>query len=65
VAVDNQAHRAAYVGPIYSYYEFTAKTPLTDKHWRMQVAPGPAPPRPEWIQSFMPSGPMRPARRGL
>jgi hypothetical protein len=40
VAIDNGPHRAAYVGPTYSYYEFTGpiERRMTDEEWRMKVA---------------------------
>jgi hypothetical protein len=52
VAVDNEAHRAAYVGPIYSYYEFPSGERLTDEAWRSMIDQGKLPPRPEWTRSF-------------
>jgi len=33
LAVDNEQDRALYVGPSYSYDEFTSRTRLTDREW--------------------------------
>jgi hypothetical protein len=44
IAIDNQQDRAVYVGPAYSYYEFTSGTRLTDEQWdakRPTVSPPP------------------------
>lgn len=53
VAVDNQHDYAVYVGPTYSYYEFTAPVQqrLTDEEWstRLQTT---VPNRPEWVSAF-------------
>lgn len=38
IAVDSQQHRAAYVGPVYSYYEFHSRLRLTDKEWVQRIA---------------------------
>jgi len=43
IAIDNQKHRAVYVGPAYSYYEFTSPNRLTDAEWEGRIA-GSTPP---------------------
>ena len=45
VAVDNDGDRAAYVGPAYSYYEFTqpAEQRLTDEEWQERIRKGKLP----------------------
>jgi hypothetical protein len=55
VAIDNESDRAAYVGPIYSYYEFVqpARDRLSDEQWQQKVAGGELPARPEWTKSFL------------
>jgi hypothetical protein len=52
IAVDNETDRAAYVGPIYSYYEFSSNERLTDEAWQTKINDGKLPPRPEWTKSF-------------
>ena len=54
VAVDNDGDRAAYVGPAYSYYEFTqpAQQRLTDEEWQERIRNGKLPPRPGWTAAF-------------
>jgi len=37
VAVDSQQDRAVYVGPAYSYYEFTSPVRLTDQQWEGMI----------------------------
>lgn len=44
IAVDNDQHRAVYVGPVSSYYEFTSATRLTDAEWEPRIASTPVPP---------------------
>jgi hypothetical protein len=51
-AIDSRGDRAAYVGPVYSYYEFTSKQRLTDEEWRSRIKAGNLPPRPEWVRAF-------------
>jgi hypothetical protein len=51
-AIDSRGDRAAYVGPIYSYYEFTSGQRLTDEQWRKQIQDGRPPPRPDWVRAF-------------
>lgn len=50
VAVDNQNDRAVYAGPVYSYYEFTSPTRLTDEVWRARISGGQPGPHPAWSQ---------------
>jgi Protein of unknown function (DUF3160) len=38
IAIDSQQDHAVYVGPAYSYYEFTSPTRLTDAEWDQQRA---------------------------
>ncbi len=63
IAIDNEDDKAVYVGPIYSYYEFShgAKDRLTDQEWQGKIDRGNLPPRPEWTQTFQ--GPVE--RRSL
>lgn len=53
-AIDNDGDRMIYVGPAYSYYEFTqpAEERLTDEAWGKMLESGEAPPRPEWTSEF-------------
>ena len=60
-AIDNRGDRAAYVGPIYSYYEFPSGERLTDEQWRERIKAGKLPPRPEWVHAFQ----AKPKRRNL
>jgi len=57
VAVDNQMDRAVYVGPVYSYYEFTrgASDRLTDAQWRAAITSQALPARPAWWKSAFPA----------
>jgi hypothetical protein len=48
VAIDNGSDRAAYVGPISSYYELGSPQRLTDEAWRARLQAGDAPARPDW-----------------
>ena len=43
IAIDNQQNHAVYVGPAYSYYEFTSRTRLTDEEWSTKMATTPPP----------------------
>ncbi len=54
VAIDNQADRAAYVGPVYSYYELThpASDRLTDQQWEELLQLDSPPPRPAFSKVF-------------
>lgn len=61
VAIDNGKHRAAYVGPVYSYYEFSrpASARMTDEEWQDLLTKGNAPARPTWTDAFRPPGQQR------
>jgi len=61
LAVDNQKNRAVYVGPVYSYYEFTheASDRLTDEQWRTAIEQQALPERPSWWKSAFPAKPRR------
>ena len=63
VAVDNEKDRAVYVGPAYSYYEFTsnASNRLTDEQWMARIEQAELPPRPAWTAAFR----GKPAKRNL
>ena len=54
VAVDNESDRAAYVGPVYSYYEFRhpAAQRMTDEEWTERIETGRLPPRPSWSKTY-------------
>lgn len=56
VAVDNQQHRTVYVGPVSSYYEFTAPASarMTDEEWMGKLAADPKPEAPGWTRAFRP-----------
>jgi hypothetical protein len=51
VALDNGPHRAAYVGPAFSYYEFSGPLGdrMTDEEWRRKLTRGDTPPRPDFL----------------
>jgi uncharacterized protein DUF3160 len=51
-AIDNRGDRTAYVGPAYSYYEFSSPQRLTDEEWRRRIQDGQTPPRPDWVHAF-------------
>lgn len=57
IAIDNQKDRAVYVGPVYSYYEFTheASDRLTDEQWRDAISKNTLPARPAWWTSAFPA----------
>jgi len=59
-AIDNRGDRAAYVGPVYSYYEFEAPERLTDEEWRRRISEGKLPPRPAWLGAFQAAAKLRP-----
>jgi len=54
VAIDNREDRAAYVGPVYSYYELTARADrrMTDEEWQAMLSADRAPSRPAWTAAF-------------
>ncbi len=58
IAVDNEQDLAAYVGPVYSYYEFWSPVSdrLTDQQWQQRLASGAAPERPDWTKSIRTPG---------
>jgi hypothetical protein len=56
VAVDNENDRMAYVGPVFSYYEFVhpAAARMTDPEWAKRLQQqAKLPPRPEWTKTFV------------
>jgi hypothetical protein len=61
VAIDNGPQRMAYVGPSYSYYEFTAPAGkrMTDEEWTALIGAGKAPPRPPFTRIFQAPGSQR------
>ena len=61
VAIDNERHRATYVGPISSYYEFVVPPSerLDDEQWQSRLSRHQAPPRPAWTKSFQPPAVVR------
>jgi hypothetical protein len=62
-AIDNAGDRATYVGPIYSYFEFTSGERLTDEAWQNQIIAGRLPARPDWTRSFQATtAPQEPGR---
>ncbi|MBI5535942.1 MAG: DUF3160 domain-containing protein [Deltaproteobacteria bacterium] len=54
VAVNNDREKMVFVGPAYSYYEFTAPSSarLRDEEWQHQLMQGPAPAPPAWTSWF-------------
>lgn len=66
LAVDNQKDHAVYVGPVYSYYEFTrsASDRMTDEEWSAAISAGAVPARPAWWAAAFPSKPSRRTLRG-
>lgn len=54
IAIDNDGDRMVYVGPLYSYYEFTQNVEkrLTDPEWAKMIQENKLPARPEWTKSF-------------
>lgn len=61
VAVDNDNDRAIYVGPVYSYYEFTVPPAqrLTDEEWLKRLEREDFPKRPAWIDAIQPAAAKR------
>ena len=55
IAIDNDKDRMVYVGPLYSYYEFTQNVEkrLTDPEWQEMIHKGKLPARPEWTKDFV------------
>jgi hypothetical protein len=58
-AIDNQSSRATYVGPVYSYYEFTrpASDRMTDEAWKKLIEKRTLPERPAWWKAAFPAPP--------
>ena len=56
IAIDNGPDVMAYVGPLYTYYEFTHPVGdrLTDQQFSWMLLSSGAPPRPAWVSSFQP-----------
>ena len=54
IAINNEDDRAVYVGPVYSFYEFSqpANNRLTDEQWHRILSSSKAPPRPTWTECF-------------
>lgn len=44
-------------GAMFSYYEFTSNSPLSDEDWRAQITSGQAPDRPVWLKEIMVNAP--------
>jgi hypothetical protein len=67
VAVDNGPDRMAYVGPIYSYYEFfgPAGKRMTDEEWAALIRSRKLPARPAFTRVFQPPGSERTLDRTL
>lgn len=57
VAIDNGKNRMAFIGPVYTYYEFTrpATTRMTDEEFATELNTGHEPPRPDWVRAFEPT----------
>lgn len=55
IAVDQGETSTAYVGPIYSYYEFAQPVSqrLTDEEWTKMLTSGEAPARPAWAKPLL------------
>lgn len=43
-------------GGVFSYYEFTSKTRLTDEEWQKSIKENKQPKQPEWTKSFIKGG---------
>jgi hypothetical protein len=58
LAVDNRQDRAIYVGPVYSYYEFTQPIGrrMNDSEWSSAISSGKQPQRPDWTRAFQAAG---------
>ena len=54
VAIDSEEDRTVFVGPVYSYYEFTsdADKRLTDHEWQNMIKADKLPQRPTWFDAF-------------
>ncbi len=62
IAIDNQDDLAAYVGPVFTYYEFQqpADKRLTDQQWQQKFFGAQRPAPPSWVGSFTPPPTPRP-----
>ena len=52
VVVDLNGMPVLMQGAVFSYYEFTSPSPLTDEEWRARLATA-APPRPSWLRELV------------
>ena len=54
VAVDESCGNSVYVGPVYSYYEFSvpASRRMTDPEWQARITSGKTPKRPAWMRAI-------------
>jgi hypothetical protein len=54
-AIDNDGDRTVYVGPVYTYYEFTSPVSnrLTDEQWTERIQSNQLPERPAWTHTFI------------
>ena len=54
IAIDNEDDHCVYVGPVFSYYEFTqpATNRLTDAEWQKLIATQKVSSRPGWTDLF-------------
>jgi len=61
IAIDSEDDRTAFVGPVYSYYEFRhpLRDRLTDQQWHKMIAGGELPARPAWTDVFQAPGVQR------
>ncbi|MHC4129433.1 MAG: DUF3160 domain-containing protein [Planctomycetota bacterium] len=61
IAIDSEDDRTAFVGPVYSYYEFRhpLRDRLTDQQWHRMIAGGELPARPAWTDVFQAPGVQR------
>jgi hypothetical protein len=64
-AVNNGDDKMIYVGPAFTYYEFSqrAEDRLTDEKWKETLISRKQPPRPSWISDFQPTKSDPPATR--
>ncbi|MDC0935009.1 DUF3160 domain-containing protein [Pirellulales bacterium] len=66
IAVDSGEDVGAFIGPVYSFYEFTrqAEARLDDQTWEGWISQDLLPPRPEWTSTFV-ATPFRRSYGGL
>ena len=57
VAINSGGDHMAFVGPVYTYYEFTepVTSRMTDEQFQARLLNGPEPARPQWIRAFEPT----------